>query len=1091
MRRQEGEWAPLSAAQRRLWILHQFDKSDPSWNRPLAVRLTGELNFPALERSLRETVRRHEILRSVFAQTDGEPVQRAQPASDVDWEVRDIGVLRETERLAEAKRIAAEEAVKLFDLQNGPLLRALLIRLSGEDHVLLILMHHIVFDGWSESILLDELTMLYGPYSEGATESPLPGLEIQYAEFADWQNRCLTEGTLQVQLSYWREQLKELSPLLLMTDHPRTATPDHRAGTQSVVLPPSLTARLKELSRRRQATLFMTLFTAFHSLLGRYTGQQDFAIGVPIAGRTEMETERLIGCFMNILVVRAAIGANDSFERALDQVRRPALEAYEHQEVPFEKLVEELRPERSPNRWPLFQVMFNLRNMPRSELRRAGRLTIEPFFFDSGLIGGLDLSVEAVERSDGLHCSFSYPCALFEAETIRRMTGHFYTLLEGIAGEPQQPMSVRRLLSNHEIHQLLVEWNSTDREYPSQCLHEQFEDQVQRTPDAVAVIWGTRRLSYRELDERANQVARYLRKRGAKPDVLVGLCLPRGADLVVLILGVLKAGGVYVPLDPDYPEARLQLMIRGAPMRILITSAELARRRNLSSMAAAPDLLILDREWAAIERESSPRLDNTADPENLAYVIFTSGSAGAPKAVMVPHRGVCNYLMWRHDYFPLTAADRVLQTSSFSFDDSVWELFEPLSVGASVIIPEGDEFQDPSQLVSLMAKHRITAACFVPSLLDAVIEDPAFAACRDLRRVTTGGETLSAQLRNRFIGRSACRLYNGYGPTEATIAATFFSCDGDLAEAPVPIGRPIANAQIYILDAHLCPVPAGLPGEIYIGGAGVCRGYLNNPEDTAANFIPDPFAGKADRRLYKTGDWGRYLSDGSIQFLGRRDHQVKIRGYRIELDEVERALARHSHVRQAVVTVAEPRSGDKRLVAYYVARSRSAERTTNELRSFLTARLPSYMVPSAFVPLGSLPLTRNGKVDRRALAAAKELEHALSSGYVPARSALEQTLVDLWTDLLGPSQIGVRDNFFEQGGHSLLATRLITRLRETFGVDLQLRAVFEHPTIEDFAQFLLPQLDPAGISYALRDVEALSEGEARSLLLTHTLQLKG
>lgn len=1089
-----GEWLPLSAAQRRIWILHQFDKSDASWNRPLAVRLKGELDWPVLERSLGEIVNRHEVLRSVFAKIDGDPVQRSQPVSGVDWGFRDLEAFAEPERGREAQRIAAEEAAKLFDLENGPLLRVLLIRLSSEDHVLLLCMHHIVFDGWSESILLDELATLYTAYSKRVAESPLPLLKIQYADFAAWQHRRHTEGSLQAQLNYWRKQLTGLPPLSLMTDRARTAMSARLAGTHSVVLPLTFTARLKELSRERQATLFMTLFTVFHSLLSRYSGQRDFAIGVPVAGRTEMETERLIGCFMNILVIRAAMGTADSFEQALDRVRRAALEAYEHQEVPFEKLVQELRPERSANRWPLFQVMFNLRNMPRSELRRAGHLTVESFSFHSGLIGGLDLSFEAVERSDGLHCSFSYPVALYEPDTIRRMAGHFRTLLEGIAAKPHQRISGQPLLSGPELDQLLLEWNDTAKKYSNQCLHELFEAQVRRTPDAVAVICGSRRLSYRELDDRANQVAHYLRQRGVKPDVLVGLCLPRGADFLVLILGVLKSGGAYVPLDPDYPEARLQLMIERARMALLITSAEVAQRRNLSSMAGSAVLSIVDDEWAAIESESSARLVDAANPENLAYVIYTSGSLGIPKAVMVPHRGVCNYLMWRCDYFPLTATDRVLQTSSFSFDDSVWELFEPLSVGATVIIPESHESHDVFQLVALLARHRVTAACFVPSLLEALIEEPGFASCRDLRRVTTGGETLSAQLKNRFIGQTSCRLYNGYGPTEATIAATFFRCDGHLGEAPVPIGRPITNAQIYILDANLYPLPPGVPGEIYIGGAGVCRGYLNNPESTAEKFLPDPFTREPDRRLYRTGDWGRYLRDGNIEFVGRRDRQVKIRGHRVELDDVERALGRHPDLRQAAVTVAEPRPGDKRLVAHYVTVARSAGCTAHDLRSFLNVQLPSHMVPSAFVRLDSLPLTRNGKVDRQALALSRELEQVLLSEYAPPRSALEQALVALWTDVLGTSPVGIRDDFFELGGHSLLATRLMSRLRESFGVELQLRTLFEYPTIEDFARFLLSQMAPAELGDALHDIEALSEGEVKSVLLadmTDTLELKG
>jgi amino acid adenylation domain-containing protein len=1090
--RPEYEWAHLSPAQRRLWILHQFDGRDASWNRPLVVQLTGKLDVSALERSLKEIVGRHGILRSVFTEIDGEPMQRARPLADIDWEVRDLGVLPERERLDEARRIAAQEAHSVFDLERGPLLRARLLGLSRQAHVLLILMHHIVFDGWSESILLDELATLYEAYSRGETRSPLPKVPMQYVDFAAWQNRRLAEGALETQLNYWGRQLHGLSPLSLMTDYPRTVNLDNRGAKHRIVLPLSLTKQLKELSRRRQATLFMTLFTVFHSLLSRYTGQHDFAIGVPIAGRTEVETERLIGCFMNVLVLRTDTPVDDSFEQALNRVRAVALEAYENQEVPFEKLVEKLRPERMPNHWPLFQAMFNLRNMPRSELRRAGDLTIEPFSFDSRLIGGLDLSLEVVDKPNGLHCSFNYPCSLFAGETICRMAQHFHRLLEGIVADSGRRMFTLPLLSEPERRQLVVEWNSTGKEYPiNQCLHGLFETQIERTPNSVAVICGNRQLSYRELDERSNQVAHYLRERGVKPDVSVAICLHRCTELVVLILGILKAGGAYVPLDPEYPEARLQLMIRDAQIPILITSAELAGSKNLSSMDAAIDLLIVDQNWEAIGRENAARLVNTIVPENLAYVIYTSGSLGAPKAVMVPHRGVCNYLMWRCDYFPLTGADRVLQTSSFSFDDSVWELFEPLSVGATVIIPEAHECQDVSQLVALLAKHQVTAACFVPSLLEAVIEDAAFASCRDLRRVTTGGESLLTPIRSRFVERCSGRLYNGYGPTEATIAATFYSGEGDVTEATIPIGRPIANAQVYILDSYLNPVPVGLPGEIYIGGAGVCRGYLNNPDGTAENLVPDPFGEKLGSRLYKTGDWGRYLPDGNIQFVGRRDHQVKIRGYRIELAEIERALRCHPDVRQAVVSVLEPRAGDKRLAAYYVVSAQSPELTANNLRSFLTARLPSYMVPSAFVRLESLPRTRSGKVDRQALPATENFEYESSSGHVAPRNSLEATLVALWSDLLGLSQIGIHDNFFERGGHSLLATRLISRLRESFRIDLQLRALFEHPTIEAFAQFLLSQIPSAEVSNALVDVEALSETEAQSFLLSDPIQLKG
>lgn len=1086
-RRSGTELTPLSAAQKRLWILQQFDRESASSNRPLAIRLSGPLDERALSLSLNEIVRRHEVLRTVFPDLGGEPIQVVSPAQPLFFELRDLRDLPAKE--AAARSIAAQEAQRVFDLAKGPLVRVVLLRLDNEDHVLLLLMHHIIFDGWSEGIMLSELGALYETFSAGQNTPALPDVPIQYADFAVWQDNRLAQGSLGEHLAYWERQLAGLAPLALPTDYPRGNESISKGSIQSLLLPIALAHQLKELSRQERVTLFMTLLTAFQVLLSRYSGQEDFAVGVPIAGRTELETEGLIGCFMNVLVLRTVLSENPSFHEMLSQTRDTALKAYTHQEVPFEKLVEELRPERSANRWPLFQVMFNFRNLPLIAAKQAGSLRLEPFCFDSELIGGLDLSLEVVERSDGLNCLFAYPGALFCSETMERISGHFRTLLECIVTEPKRRLLDLPLLSTAERHQLLVEWNDTKRDYPrEECIHKLFQAQARKTPEAIAVVFKDQRVSYRELDERANRVAHYLQKRDVGPDVLVGIYLESAPAMIVGLLGVLKAGGAYVPLDPEYPKERLELILEDANLRVLLTQETTIEKwpaiKNQTSDASKPALIYLDRDWSAIARESGENCTSEVAPYNLAYVIYTSGSTGKPKGVMGCHLGVCNYLFWRHEYFPLTETDRLLQKASPSFDDSVWEFFEPLTVGASLVIAESERRQDVLYLIEMISKHQITALCFVPSMLRAFVEQPHVAGCKYLRRVTTGGESLSIELQKSFFGCLAADLHNGYGPTEATISATFWTCNRGMSEGAVPIGQPIANVQTYLLDGHYNPVPIGVTGEIYIGGAGLTRGYLNRPDLTAEKFIPNPF-GTAGARLYKTGDLARYRADGNIEFLGRVDHQVKIRGFRIELGEIEAVLAQHPAVKKAALVAREDSSGDKRLVGYVVP-TQGVTPTTQELRSFLGEKLPNHMIPSVFVLLESLPQTSSGKIDRRALPVPDNGRPELDKDFVAPRTPIEKALAEIWKKVLKLKQVGVYDNFFDLGGHSLLAIQIISQLRGVFALDLSLRVLFEHPTLEGLATAVLrqqtEQLEQGSLTQLVADLESLTAEQAERLL---------
>ena len=1055
---------PLSFAQQRLWFVEQLQPNTPWYNVPAAVRMTGTLHVRAMEQSLNEIMKRHETLRTTFATVEGQPVQRILPHLTLPLPVVDLEALTASERETEVQQRAREEAQRPFDLAQGPLLRATLLRLADDEHVFLLTMHHIISDGWSLGVFMRELATLYAAYASGKP-SPLPSLPIQYADFAVWQREWLRGDVLETQLAYWKERLSGPLPTLeLPTDRRRPAVQGFRGAKHSMVLSKSLTAALTTLSRGQGVTLFMTLLTAFNILLQRYTGQDDICIGSPIANRNQQETEGLIGFFVNTLVLRTDLSGNPSFRELLARIRESCLGAYAHQDLPFEKLVEALQPVRDVSRNPLFQIMFALQNAPMPTLALSG-LTLCPLEVDHGM-AKFDLTLDLSETPQGLNGWFEYNAELFDATTGARMAKHFRTLLEGIVTDPEQRLSDLPLITEVERHQLLVEWNKTEREFPKElCIHQLFEAQAEQTPEAVAVVFGENQWTYRELNCRANQLAHHLQKLGVGPEVPVGLCIERSVELIIGLLAVLKAGGFYVPLDPAYPQARLAFMLADTQAPVLLTQQSL--RPQLPGSAA--HIICLDTDWATIAQSPDRTPLSAVIPANLAYVMYTSGSTGSPKGVSVSHQNAVR-LVKNTNYADLSAAEVFLQFAPVSFDASTFEIWGCLLNGARLVIfpahtPSLDE------LGRTLHTYQVTTLWLTAGLFHQMVEH-SLEGLRPVRQLLAGGDVLAVpQVLKVLNNLPGCRLSNGYGPTEGTT----FTCCYSITEAgnigaSVPVGRPIANTQVYILDPHLQPVPIGVPGELYVGGDGLARDYFQRPELSAEKFTPNPFSNRPGDRLYKTGDSARYLPDGNIEFLGRRDYQVKIRGFRIELGEIEAELSQHPAVQETVVLAQQDRSGDKRLVAYVVlnqarrtGETEAWETRPQDLRHFLQGTLPDYMVPSAFIMLDALPLTPNGKVDRRALPCLEMMQNQLETPFVAPRTPTDQALAEIWARVLKQERVGIYHNFFDLGGHSLLATEVIAAVRDALGVEVPLRHLFENPTI-------------AGLAEAIEEVQRSSHG---------------
>jgi len=1065
---------PLSYGQHRLWFIDQLEPGNPAYNIAFGVRLKGELEREGLCWSLNEIVRRHESLRTSFPLRDGNPVQEITAASVLL--VEEVNLPGEPEEdcqtrvLAEARR----EAGLPFDLGRGPLLRVKLLRVEEQDHVLLVTMHHIVSDGWSISVMMREFMQLYQAWLK-KEESSLPELKVQYADYTLWQREWLRGEVLERELAYWREQLADVPVLELPVDNPRPALMSYRGDTVKVVFSTELTESLKQLSRRQGVTLFMSMLAVFQMVLGRYAGQEDVAVGTGIANRNRRETEGLIGFFVNTLVLRTQLSGNLSFIDLLKRVQQVTLAAYQHQDMPFEKLVDGLHPERDLSRTPLFQAMLMFQNLRMPELQLPG-LRVSEFNIEAE-VAKFDVMLTLQENGGTLNGELSYARDLYEAATMERLVGHVAEVLKRMVERPDVWIGEVSLLTHTERRQIVEEWNATATEYPQGCqLQELIEQQVERSPEALAVIYEGQRLSYRELNERANQLGCYLREQGVGSDVRVAICLERSVEMVVGLLGIMKAAGAYVPLDPDYPEERLKYMLADTQPTLLLTQERMqARLAGLGSVRA----LCLDRDWAAIAERPVTNLRRIGSVDDLAYVIYTSGSTGQPKGAMIPHRGIVNRLIWMQEQYQLTGEDRVLQKTPFSFDVSVWEFFWPLLTGAGLVVCQPGRHGDSRYLVELIEKERVTTLHFVPSMLSQFLEDPEVEKCVSLRQVICSGEALPATVQEHFFTRMNAELHNLYGPTEASVDVTYWKCLRGEGDRAVPIGRPIANTQMYVLDQHLNALPVGVKGDLYIGGVGLGRGYQNRPELTADKFIPDSLGTEAGQRLYKTGDLARYRADGSLGFLGRGDFQVKVRGFRIELGEIEGALQSHEGIREAVVVARKSREGDHRLVAYLVASGESAP-GINELRSYLLERLPSYMVPAQFITLAQMPLGKNGKVDRKALPEAGKERPEIEEQYVEASTAEEKVLAEVWRQVLGVERVGVHDNFFTLGGDSIRSLQVITKARAQ-RLQITLQQLFRTPTIHGLAAHSQWSAEPVAPAEQPRPFDLIADNDRAKL----------
>jgi amino acid adenylation domain-containing protein len=1039
---------PVSYAQQRLWFLEQLEPSRAVYNLPLAWRFGGALNVPALEQSLGEMVRRHEILRTTFASVDGQPVQVIASDLALTLSVLDLQAHPAGEREMALQRLTIKEARRPFDLARGPLIRATLLRLSDEDHVLLLTLHHIIFDGWSAEVFWRELTMLYTAI---CTSQPLslPALPLQYADFAAWQRQWLQGEALEAQLAYWKQQLGDTLPVLeLPTDRPHPPVQTFRGAQQCLLLPASLATVLKALSQREGVTLFMTLVAVFKTLLSRYTGQTDLVVGTPVAGRTHVETEGLLGFFVNTLVLRTDLSGNPCFRELLRRVHKVTLEAYDHQDLPFEKLVEALQPVRDLSCNPLVQVIVALEPPPPRVDELPG-LTVHPVTIAPGT-AKFDLTLLVQDTEQGLLITMEYNTDLLDPTTITRTLGHFQALLEGIIADPEQRLAELPLLTAAERLQLLVEWNNTTPVYPQcACLHELFEAQVERAPDTVAVVCDAQQLTYNALNQRANQLAHHLRALGVGPEICVGLCVERSIEMAVGILGILKAGGAYVPLGLDFPAERLAAMMVDAQVAVLVTQQQCMAA--LPAHAAQVVCLDTDRDWIEQHSVASPVCGVT--PETLAYVIYTSGSTGTPKGVMIEHRQVVAFLHGFEHIAPGGEGSLGTTVCPFGFDVSVWECFSILCFGGTLHVVPPEIVMAPELFARHLVAQRITSAYIPPALLlDVARHVEEQHAPLALNRLLVGVEPITQGTLQRFRELSEqMHIVNGYGPTEATICATLFPFPAATEpDRRTPIGIRVHGYEVYLVDASMQPVPIGIPGELLIGGAGLARGYINYPELTAERFIPHPFSAVPGARLYKTGDLARYLPDGNLEFLGRRDQQVKIRGYRIELEEIEAVLRQHPAVRETVVLMCEDGyHSDKRLLAYLVASQEPAP-TPRALRTFLQQKLPVYMVPAAFVVLEAFPRTPNGKLDRQELPIPDAVLFQSTATFVAPRTPEESTLAGIWADVLGLKQVGVHDNFFEVGGDSIQGIQVVARANRA-GLRLLPKYLFQHQTIAELA----------------------------------------
>jgi amino acid adenylation domain-containing protein len=1035
----------LSFAQQRLWFLDQLEGVNDNYNLFQALQIQGSLNLPALEKAINGIIERHEVLRTNFPIKGEYPLQAIASYELQKIPVIDLQELSEEEQTFQVEKLINQEAQTPFDLTKDILLRSKIICLGEQSHILLLTMHHIASDGGSFSILTKELSSLYEAECLGKPY-PLAPLSIQYADFAVWQRKCLTGAVLEKHLTYWKKQLADVTPLLsLPTDYPRPPLQSFQGDTFHFSLDQELELKLRNLSQKEGTTLFITILTAFKILLWYYSSQEDIVVGSPITNRNRPEIEPLIGFFVNNLVLRTKIDANLNFCELLQKVHRTTLEAYEHQDLPFEKLVEELKPERNLSYSPLFQVMLAFNNNEAKTWNLPG-LKISPLPINNKT-AKFDLILSIRETSQKLLASWEYNTDLFKNSTIERMTEHFQVLLKEFVSNPLQPISQLSLLTATESQQILRDWNQTQSNYVYQPVYKLFEAQAEKTPAQIAVIFQEQKLTYGELNQKVNQLAHYLQKLGVKSETLVGVYVQRSLEMLITLLGILKAGGTYLALDHSYPQQRIAYMLEDSQPFLLLTSKELLSR--------LPDyhgkIIVWEKDREEIESQSKDNLISEINLSNLAYLIYTSGSTGNPKGVQISHQSLTNLLQSMLMALGLTPKDVLLAITTISFDIAAVELYLSLIIGAKLVIASTEVTLDGQQLQKAIAQHQVTVMQATPTTWQMLIQAGWQSNTETRLKILCTGEALSQQLAQELIGRSE-QVWNLYGPTEATIWSTTYHVENlpDNSSSYIPIGRPLANTEIYILNRYLKPLPIGIRGELYIGGKGIARGYLNRKKLTAEKFMNNPY-GKG--KLYKTGDLAKYLEDGNIEFLGRIDNQVKLRGFRIELGEIEANLNHYPQIKESIVIAKENEQGDKYLVAYLINKDKDNQPKIKELREFLGQKLPDYMIPSAFVFLDQFPLTPNGKIDKRELPE-PDFQSSKEEKFIAPRNEIEIKLAKIWQEVLRREKIGINDNFFALGGHSLSATQVVSRIRHIFGTEFPLKYLFEFPTIRELGDRL-------------------------------------
>ncbi|MFZ5515900.1 MAG: non-ribosomal peptide synthetase [Candidatus Zhuqueibacterota bacterium] len=1085
---------PLSFGQQRLWFLDQLEPGSPLYNNPAAVYLKGPLNTDALENALKEMVDRHEVLRTVFSTRDEKPVQVILNEMPLDWMKLDLRHLTRSGQNEELVRLAKEQAQQPFDLSTGPLFRVGLLQLEDAKHLVLLTMHHVVSDAWSLTIFIREIALLYEAFCDGK-KSPLPALKVQYADYASWQHKWLQGKKFEEHLEYWRQKLADIPPLLnLTTDYPRPSFQTFNGKKIPFTLSRGLTESLEKLAKQEDATLFMVLLAGLNVLLNRYTHQDDIAVGTPIANRNRVETESIIGFFINTLVMRTDLSGNPTVRELIRRMRDVALGAYANQDMPFELLVEKLQPERDMSRSPFFQVMFNLMNAPAHELKLPN-IVFEPAEMDSET-AKFDLTIDMLEDENGKNGWFIYNTDLFAEETIKRMASHYMNILEDMVRQPDTRIRSLRLLTDNEKTVLLEQWNRPGigvEEKQERLLPQLFEMQTEKSPDTVAVVFENERLTYRALNQRANQLTYYLKQSGVGPETIVGVYLERPLDMIVSLLAIFKSGGVYLPLDPAYPKERLDYMIADSRVPVVIT------QQRLAGMLPQQGLQCVNLD-ADFERIASQRINNPeahANGDNTAYMIYTSGSTGNPKGVQISYIALANHCLNMKKFYDLTPNDHVLQFASFNFDASLEQILPTLLAGAQLVL-RGVEVWSPEEFRKNIKEYGLTVinppTAYWRQLVQEWTQSADTALAKQLRLVIVGGDLMTAENVTTWgaLSSDAVNLLNAYGPTEVTITSTIFKVPDSGAVgnylSGVPIGRPTALRTVYILDSNLNPVPVGVPGELYIGGSCLARGYFNRPEMTAERFIPDPYTRESGARLYRTGDLVRFLHDGNIDFLGRVDNQVKVRGFRIELGEIEAVLSQNPMVDEAVIVALQEKLGGKQLVAYMTLKTGTnpEEATSLFFRNYLREKLPEYMIPTIFIILDELPRTPIGKIDRRALPAPDADRAQLQSYYVAPRTAVEERIAAIWAEALTVEKVGIHDNFFDLGGHSLMATQIISRLRHEFQVDFPLRRLFETPTVANLAMAIAEcqaeQTDDAAVTQMLDEIDGMSDEEVELLL---------